>query len=131
MEDISSYKFACAIARALDEKKGVDIKILNIGNVSVLADYFVICSGDSSTQVRALSEHVRTKVKEIFQRKPCSDERDTKNRWNLLDYGDVVVHILYKEERETYAIEKFWSHAFTVDEEKWLAESEVFADMLR
>ena len=131
MEEISSYKFACAIARALDEKKGVDIKILNIANVSVLADYFVICSGDSTTQVRALSEHVKAKVKEIFQRKPCGDEKDGKNRWNLLDYGDVVVHVLYKEERETYAIEKFWNHAFTVEEEKWLAESEVFADMLR
>lgn len=131
MEEISSYKFACALARALDEKKGVDIKILNIANVSVLADYFVICSGDSTTQVRALSEHVKAKAKEIFQRKPCGDEKDGKNRWNLVDYGDVVVHVLYKEERETYAIEKFWSHAFTVEEEKWLAESEVFADMLR
>ena len=131
MEDISSYKFACAIARALDEKKGVDIKILNIANVSVLADYFVICSGDSTTQVRALSEHVKAKVKEIFKRKPCGDEKDGKNRWNLVDYGDVVVHILHREERETYAIEKFWSHAFTVEEEKWLAESEIFADMLR
>ena len=131
MEEISSYKFACAVARALDEKKGVDIKILNIANVSVLADYFVICSGDSTTQVRALSEHVKAKVKEIFHRKPCGDEKDGKNRWNLVDYGDVVVHVLYKEERETYAIEKFWSHAFTVEEEKWLAESEVFADMLR
>ena len=131
MEEISAYKLACIIARALDEKKGGDIKILNIGNVSVLADYFVICSGDSSTQVRALSEHVRAKVKELFLRKPCGDEKDAKNRWNLLDYGDVVVHVLYKEERETYAIEKFWNHAFTVEEEKWLAESELFVDMLR
>jgi len=131
MEDISSYKFACVIARALDEKKGVDIKILNIANVSVLADYFVICSGDSTTQVRAMSEYVKAKIKEIFQRKPCGDEKDIKNHWNLIDYGDVVVHILYKEERETYAIEKFWNHAFTVDEEKWMAESDVFADMLR
>ncbi len=131
MEEISAYKLACIIARALDSKKGVDIKILNIGNVSVLADYFVICSGDSTTQVRALSETVKAKVKELFQRKPCGDEKDAKNHWNLVDYGDVVVHILYKEERETYALEKFWSHAFTVDEEKWLAESELFADMLR
>jgi len=131
MEEISAYKLACIIARALDEKKGGEIKILNIGNVSVLADYFVICSGDSSTQVRALSEHVKAKVKELFLRKPCGDEKDSKNRWNLIDYGDVVVHVLYKEERETYAIEKFWNHAFTVDESKWLEESEIFADMLR
>ena len=111
MEDISAYKLACTIARAIDNKKGSDIKILNISNGSVLADYFVICSGDSSTQVKALSDTVKAKVKEIFQRKPCGDEKDAKNRWNLIDYGDVVVHVLYKEERETYAIEKFWNHA--------------------
>ncbi len=131
MEDISAYKLACTIARILDNKKGADIKILNIANVSVLADYFVICSGDSSTQVKALSDNVKAKVKEIFQRKPCGDEKDIKNKWNLIDYGDVVVHVLHREERETYAIEKFWNHAFMVEEDKWIAESEVFADLLR
>lgn len=130
MEEISAYKFACTIARALDNKKGQNIAILNISNVSVLADYFVIASADTSTQVKAMSEFVKEKVKEIFQRKPCGDEKDTKNRWNLLDYGDVVVHVLHREERETYAIEKFWNHAFTVEEEKWMSESEIFHDML-
>lgn len=131
MEDISAYKLACSIARTLDNKKGSDIKILNIANVSVLADYFVICSGDSATQVKAMTEYVRAKMKEVFQRKPCGDEKDSKNRWNLLDYGDVIVHVLHREERETYAIEKFWNHAFIVDEEKWMNESEVFQDLLR
>ncbi len=131
MEDISAYKLACTIARTLDNKKGGDIKILNIANVSVLADYFVICSGDSTTQVKALSEYVKVNMKDLFQRTPCGNERDDKNRWNLLDYGDVVVHVLHREERETYAIEKFWNHAFTVEEEKWMAESEVFQDLLK
>ena len=131
MEDISAYKLACSIARTLDNKKGSDIKILNIANVSVLADYFVICTGDSATQVKAMTEYVRAKMKEVFQRKPCGDEKDSKNRWNLLDYGDVIVHVLHREERETYAIEKFWNHAFIVDEEKWMGESEVFQDLLR
>ena len=131
MEDISAYKLSCTIARTLDFKKGGDIKILNIANVSVLADYFVICSGDSSAQVKALCEHVKAKMKEVFQRKPCGSEQDIKNRWNLIDYGDVIVHVLHREERETYAIEKFWNHAFMVEEDKWMAESEVFAEMLR
>lgn len=131
MEDISPYKFACIVARILDEKKGGDIKILNIANVSVLADYFVICSGDSSTQVKALNEYVRSTIKKVFQRKPSGNENDSKNRWHLSDYGDVIVHVLHKDERETYAIEKFWNHAFTVEEEKWLAESEVFLDLIR
>ena len=116
--------------KSFGRKKGIDIKILNIANVSVLADYFVICSADSSTQVRAISEFVKDKIKELFKRKPIGEERDEKNRWNLLDYGDVVVHILHKDEREAYAIEKFWNHAFIVEEEKWMEESEIFQTLL-
>ena len=54
-------------------------------------------------------------------------ENDAKNRWNLLDYGDVVVHILHKEERETYAIEKFWSNAFSIPEDEWKEISKEFS----
>ena len=50
---------------------------------------------------------------------PVRMENDKRNRWNLLDYGDVVVHILHKEERETYAIEKFWNNAYSVSEDEW------------
>lgn len=54
-------------------------------------------------------------------------ENDAKNRWNLLDYGDVIVHILHKEERETYAIEKFWNHAFSISENEWREASKKYA----
>ena len=54
-------------------------------------------------------------------------ENDIKNRWNLIDYGDVVVHILHQDERETYAIEKFWNHAFSIPEETWMKESEEYS----
>lgn len=123
MENVTSEKLASVIARIIDDKLGKDITILNISNVSVLADYFVICSADTSTQVRALTSYVREKIKDVFERLPNGQENDLKNRWNLLDYGDVVVHILHKEERETYAIEKFWNHAFKVPQEKWKEES--------
>ncbi len=128
MEDISSYKLACTIARVLDEKLGKDITILNISHVSSFADYFVIASGDVSTQVRALSEGVKLKLKDLFQRQPLRQENDLKNRWNLLDYGDVVVHVLHKEERETYAIEKFWNHSYRITEEEWMKESEEYSE---
>ena len=118
-EDLDSKKLACIIARILDDKLGKDITILNISNVSSLADYFVIVTGDSTPQVKALMNEVKDKVKELFSRSPLRIENDTRNRWNLLDYGDVVVHILHKEERETYAIEKFWSNAFSVNENEW------------
>ena len=128
MKDITSDKLASVAARILDDKLGKDITILNISNVSVLADYFVICSADTSTQVRALTSYVKENVKKIFERLPNGQEHDLKNRWNLLDYGDVVVHVLHREERETYAIEKFWNHAFKVSEEKWKKDSAEYSD---
>lgn len=117
--ELDSKKLACVIARILDEKLGKNITILNIANVSSLADYFVIVTGDSTVQVKALMNDVKEKVKEYFSRPPLRFENDSKNRWNLLDYGDVVVHILHKDERETYAIEKFWNHAFRISEDEW------------
>ena len=66
-----------------------------------------------------LMESVRENIKKAFERLPVRMENDARNRWNLLDYGDVVVHILHKDERETYAIEKFWNHAFSVGEDEW------------
>lgn len=128
MKDVTSEKLSSVIARILDDKKGKDISILNISNVSVMADYFVICSSDTSTQVRALTSYVRERIKDIFERIPTGQENDLKNRWNLLDYGDVVVHILHKEERETYAIEKFWNHAFKVSQETWMKDSEEYSE---
>lgn len=117
--ELDSHKFACAIAQFLDDKLGKEIVILNISNVSSLADYFVIVTGDSTPQVKALMETVKDNVKTKLGKLPLRVENDSKSRWNLLDYGDVVVHILHKEDRETYAIEKFWSHAYSVSEEEW------------
>lgn len=117
--ELESHKFACIIAQFLDDKLGKNITILNISNVSSLADYFVIATGDSTPHVKSLMEHVKERVKTTFSRLPLKQENDAKNRWNLIDYGDVVVHILHKEERETYAIEKFWSHAYSVSESDW------------
>lgn len=126
--EITSYKFACIIARVLDEKIASKISILNISNVSSFADYFVICSAQTSTQVKALTENLSEKIKNTFGRLPLGRENDAKNKWNLIDYGDVVVHILQDEEREAYAIEKFWSHAFSIPQETWLKESVEYSE---
>ena len=127
-ENLTSYKFACVLARFLDEKIAKDISILNISNVSSFADYFVICSAQSNTQVKALTENVADKVKQTFSRLPLGKENDVKNRWNLIDYGDVVVHILHQEDREAYAIEKFWNHAFSIPRDTWQKESEEYSE---
>lgn len=126
--EITSYKFACVIARILDEKIAKDISILNISNVSSFADYFVIASAQTSTQVKALTENLSDKVKQTFSRLPMGKENDAKNRWNLIDYGDVVVHILHQDDRDAYAIEKFWNHAFSIPQETWLKESEEYSE---
>lgn len=118
-EVLDSKKLASIIARTLDDKLGKEISILNISHVSSLADYFVIVTGDSTPQVKSLMESVKDRIKKLFDRLPVRMENDLRNRWNLLDYGDVVVHILHKEERETYALEKFWNNAFSVSETEW------------
>ena len=127
-EDITSYKFACIAARFLEEKIAKDISILNISNVSSFADYFVICSAQTNTQVKSLTENLTDKVKQTFGRLPIGRENDAKNRWNLIDYGDVVIHILHQEERAAYAIEKFWNHAFSIPQERWMEESKEYSD---
>lgn len=128
MTETDSQKLACVIARVLDDKLASNISILNISNVSSLGDYFVIASADSPTQVKALMMSVKEMIKKHFERQPVRMENDLKNRWNLLDYGDVIVHILHKEERETYAIEKFWSHAFSISEETWKEASKEYSE---
>ena len=128
MEDISSSKCASVIARILDDKQGKDIVILNIANISVLADYFVICSSDSPVHVKALTEAVRERIKSLFGRIPIGEENDNKNRWNLLDYGDVIVHVLNSQERELYALERFWNHALCIEKEKWLEDSKEYSE---
>lgn len=126
--DTESKKLACVIARTLDDKLGKNITILNISNVSSLADYFVIVTGDSTPQVKALMNNTKERIKELFSRLPVRVENDAKNRWNLLDYGDVVVHILHRDERETYAIEKFWNNAFSISEDVWKELSEEYKE---
>jgi len=127
MENINSEKLACAIARILDDNKAIDVVILNVSNVCSLSDYFIIATGTSTPQVRGLTETVKKKIKDIFKRIPLGNETEKANRWNLLDYGEVVVHIMHTQERETYQIEKFWSHAMTVKREIWEENSKEFA----
>lgn len=127
MEQTDSQKFACVAARMLDDKLATNIAILQISHVSSIGDYFVIASADSPTQVKALMMHVKEMMKKHFDRSPIRMENDAKNRWNLLDYGDVIVHILHKDERETYALEKFWSHAYSISEEKWRETSKEYS----
>lgn len=123
----SAEKFASIIARILDDNKAQDIVILNVTNVCSLSDYFIIATGTSSTNVKGLTENIRKKIKDLFKRIPMGEEIEKQNRWNLLDYGEVVVHIMLQAERENYKIEKFWSHALTLDREVWEEQSKEYS----
>lgn len=101
---------ALRIARLLDEKKATDIKILELKDLTIITDYFVICSGESTTQVKALSEHVEQKMEEEGIR-PLGIEGYSYAHWVLLDYGDVIVHIFLDEQRYYYDLERLWLDA--------------------
>ena len=127
IKNFTSEKFASVMARILDDNKAKDIVILNVSNVCSLSDYFIIATGSSTPQIRGLTETLRKKVKDIFKRIPIGEETERQSRWNLLDYGEVVVHIMSEQERETYKIEKFWSHALTLEREVWEENSKEFS----
>lgn len=98
------------IIEGLQEKKGKNIVTVDLSNLSgAICDYFVICSGNTPTQVAALSDSVWDVVHKTTKEKPLSIEADQKDEWIGLDYGTVIVHILVPELREFYNIENLWA----------------------
>lgn len=107
----TSYPLALTITEAADDRKGADIVLLKVADVSYLADYFIVVTGFSNVQVRAIARAIEEKVETEWQRKPLRTEGLTEGAWVLLDYGDVIVHIFLPREREFYNLEAFWGHA--------------------
>ena len=115
-----SKNMALTAWKALDEKKGRDIRIIRIEEISVIADYFVIADGGSSSQVNALVDHVEEKMHLAgFSLKQREGREGT---WVLLDYGDVIVHVFDQENRSFYNLEHVWSDGQTVSPEELGAE---------
>ncbi len=102
-----AYELARKIAAILDEKKARDIIIIDIGNKSVIADYFVIASGRSTTAVKALVDNVDEKLsKEGIE--PLRRDGFSEAKWIAVDYGSVIVHVFHEETREYYRLERLW-----------------------
>lgn len=93
---------------ALEDRKGVDIKVVDVRGKSNVTDIMVICTGTSNRQVRALADGVAVKAKENGVQ-PLGIEGDKNSEWVLVDLGDVVVHVMQAETREFYNLEKLWS----------------------
>jgi ribosome-associated protein len=92
----------------LEDKKAKDISTINITKISTLADYFVVCSGTSSTHIRSLSDELEEKMDEAGF-KVLHKEGYASARWILMDYNDIIVHIFHEEDRSFYNLERLWS----------------------
>jgi ribosome-associated protein len=112
LEKISdpSLALAVSLAQAADERKGGDIVLLQVGEVSYLADYFVMVTGFSRTQVKALADAMQKGAEEHCQRSPLHIEGQSEPTWIVLDYGDVIAHVMMPEKRSYYSLEAFWGH---------------------
>ena len=111
---MSPKETALTLAKALDDKKGQDIKVLETGALTTLADYFVICTATSTTQIKALGDECEKVMKENGEL-PHHVEGHRGGTWVLLDFSAVVVHIFNEEAREFYDLERLWSDATPVD----------------
>ena len=111
---LTPNEIAIAVTKALDEKKGMDIKLLKIDKVSSLADYFLICTGTVNTHVKTLCDYAEYTMEQLGE-PMLGREGHRGNTWELLDYGSVVVHVFTEETRQFYDLERLWSDAKKVD----------------
>ena len=111
---LAPKEIAIAVTKALDEKKGMDIKLLKIDRVSSLADYFLICTGTSNTHVKTLCDYAEYTLESLGETM-LGREGHRGNSWELLDYGTIVIHVFTNEAREFYALERLWADAEQID----------------
>lgn len=111
-----SKKMASIAYNALDEKQGEDIRIIDISEVSVIADYFIIANGNNESQVRALVDNVEGALEKqgfiVKQREGYGN-----SSWTLLDFGDIIIHVFDKENRLFYNLERIWCDGKQIDAE--------------
>ena len=111
----SPREMALLAARALSDKKARDIQVLEIADITTLADYFVIATGSSNTQINALVDNVEKVLTEEAGETPLHREGYRGGTWVLLDYGCVAIHVFNAENRQFYALEHLWRDGKTVD----------------
>jgi ribosome-associated protein len=116
---LSSYEIAHLAVKALDEKKARDIQILKTDKVTVLADYFIICTATSTPHGKTLADETEKLLSQAGET-PLRREGYRSGGWTLLDFGCVIVHIFSEEMRQFYALDRLWSDAEKVDVEDML-----------
>jgi len=108
---LDSLALARHIVDVVEDKKAENIVLLDLRPDTVIADFFVVCTGNSDRQLKALAEYIHESVKEHFQRLPFSREGTAESGWILVDYGTVVVHLFLEEKRRYYDLEGLWRKA--------------------
>jgi ribosome-associated protein len=116
---VDSRTAAYTAANASEAKKGHGTLVLDVAKVTVLADYFVIAGGETLTQVRAIVDAIDEALSKLGMH-PRSIEGKKEGRWVLMDYEEIIVHVLHERERNYYKLELFWNHALVVDRREWL-----------
>lgn len=106
---MDSKKLVDKIIEVMQDKKGKDISVIDIHNITVIADYFVICSGTSTTHIKAIADEIDFKLSEIGLEPSYNKEGYDTARWILLDYADVIIHVFHQEDRSFYNLERLWS----------------------
>ena len=109
LANAEAKELAEAIAEVLDSKKGFDIQVIHVADKTVIAEYFVLCNGNTSTHIKALVDEVEYKIgqRELL---PYNVEGKDNNAWIVMDYSNVIVHVFTKEAREFYNIEKLYEN---------------------
>lgn len=107
-----AYNNAVEIVKILDSKKAIDLKLICVREQTPLADYFVICTANSTTQLRSLADEVEFQMKQKFDIECKAEGRDG---WILLDYASVIVHVFTGEARDFYKLDKLWSEGEEID----------------
>ena len=120
----SAKELALLAARALADKKAKEIQALEIGDLTTLAEYFVIATGSSNTQINALVDNVEKVLHEEAAEEPLHREGYRGGTWVLLDYGCIAIHVFSSEAREFYGLERLWRDGKPLDISEILEEKE-------
>lgn len=108
--EMESKELLNSIVDLMDNKKSEDITVINVGDVSNLTEYLVLCCGNSNIHIKTISKWLRFKIKEIYGIYPLSiDGNYPLSDWIVMDFNDVIVHIMSREKRDMYKIEEFWN----------------------
>ncbi|MEZ7957165.1 MAG: ribosome silencing factor [Rubritalea sp.] len=112
---IAGIELAKACALAADENKAEDIKVLDVSGLSPITDFIVICSGTSMPHLKAIMRDIGKDVQQKLNEQPHSSDGNPDARWIVLDYVNVMVHVMLEDMRTLYALEDLWENAVTVD----------------